>query len=85
MGTEDAIFGADGGSRDLSYRNTRGVGGEDGVGVGKRGEAGKYVEFEGNDFLRFTRGLVSLTFKGELYIEPRGSSYRNGLDHEVGF
>lgn len=51
MSAEDAVLGTDGGGRDLGYRDTGGVGGEDGVGWGKRREAGKYVEFEGNDFL----------------------------------
>lgn len=51
MGAEDAVFGTDGGGRDLGYRDTGGVGGEDGVGGGKRREAGKYVEFEGKNFL----------------------------------
>lgn len=32
MGAEDAIFGTNGGSCDLGYGNTRGVGGEDSVG-----------------------------------------------------
>lgn len=51
MGAEDAVLGADSGSRDLSYRDTRGVGGEDGIGGSYRGEAGEYVKFEGNYFL----------------------------------
>lgn len=51
MGAKDAVLGTDGGGRDLGYRDTGGVGGEDSVRGGKRREAGKYVEFEGNDFL----------------------------------
>lgn len=64
MGADDAVFGTDGGSRDLGYGDAGGISGEDGVGRGYGGEAREDFEFEGEYFLGFYLTLSFLYLVG---------------------